>query len=125
MPIVSVTVSRISENTRFRAGVSSRTIARPNMKAVMSAEVMPMTGGISSMKYAGNVCTPAVESIVPLMIRGKTASDTQKANPPANRVDAYDMPIVIRSIRPAPTPVSAMAGATSPSTMNGTKNLMN
>ena len=35
------------------------------------------------------------------------------------------MPIVVRSIFPAPAPVSAIAGATSPSTMNGTKNLMN
>ena len=88
MLIVSVTVSRISENTRFRAGVSSLTMARPKMKAVIRAEVMPMIGGISRTKYAGKVCTLAAESIVPLMTCGKTTSDTQNANPPESRVEA-------------------------------------
>ena len=52
-------------------------------------------------------------------------SDTPNAKAPANSVEAYAMPIVTSSILPAPTPVSAIAGATSPSTMKGTKNLMN
>ena len=44
---------------------------------------------------------------------------------PAKSVEAYAMDTVQRSILPAPCPVSAIAGATSPTMISGTMNLMN
>ena len=58
------------------------------MKDETSAVVMPMTGGISSVKYAGNDLTFAAASNVLPRIFGNSASDTQNAKPPENRVDA-------------------------------------